>query len=54
MADEAIALDPNQIWFHTNRAHALMMLGREDEAGRSISNIAARPLRVPVRPGTSW
>jgi tetratricopeptide (TPR) repeat protein len=31
-ADGAIAHDPDILWFHTNRAHALMMLGREDEA----------------------
>ena len=31
-ADEAIALAPDEIWLHTNRAHALMFLGRVDEA----------------------
>jgi tetratricopeptide (TPR) repeat protein len=31
-ADEAISLAPDKIVFYTNRAHALMFLGREDEA----------------------
>jgi len=31
-ADEAISLASDKIWFYTNRAHALMFLGREDEA----------------------
>ena len=32
IADEAIALGPGKIWLNSNRAHALMFLGREDEA----------------------
>ena len=32
VADEAIALAPDQIWLYTNKAHALMFLGRTDEA----------------------
>ena len=31
-ADQAISLAPDQIWLYTNRAHALMFLGRIDEA----------------------
>ena len=31
-ADEAIALAPEKIWIYTNRAHALMFLGRVEEA----------------------
>jgi tetratricopeptide (TPR) repeat protein len=31
-ADEAIAVTPDQIWLYTNRAHALMFLGRTEEA----------------------
>ncbi len=31
-ADQAISLEPNKIWLYTNRAHALMFLGRTDEA----------------------
>jgi tetratricopeptide (TPR) repeat protein len=31
-ADQAISLAPAQIWFYSNRAHALMFLGRDDEA----------------------
>jgi tetratricopeptide (TPR) repeat protein len=31
-ADQAIALAPEQIWIQTNRAHALMFLGRVDDA----------------------
>jgi tetratricopeptide (TPR) repeat protein len=30
--DLVISLTPTKIWFHTNRAHALMFLGRVDEA----------------------
>jgi tetratricopeptide (TPR) repeat protein len=32
VADQAIALAPNKIWIYGNRAHALMFLGRADEA----------------------
>ena len=31
-ADQSISLAPDQIWLYTNRAHALMFLGRIDEA----------------------
>jgi tetratricopeptide (TPR) repeat protein len=31
-SDEVIPLAPDEIWLCTNRAHALMFLGREDEA----------------------
>ena len=31
-AEEAISLAPGAIWLYTNRAHALMFLGRVDEA----------------------
>jgi tetratricopeptide (TPR) repeat protein len=31
-ADQSIALAADQIWLYTNRAHALMFLGRTDEA----------------------
>jgi tetratricopeptide (TPR) repeat protein len=31
-ADQAISLAPDKIWLYTNRAHALMFLGRHDEA----------------------
>jgi tetratricopeptide (TPR) repeat protein len=31
-ADQAIAVTPEQTWLYTNRAHALMFLGRTDEA----------------------
>ncbi|HLC08611.1 MAG TPA: tetratricopeptide repeat protein, partial [Methyloceanibacter sp.] len=31
-ADEGISLAPDKIWLYTNRAHALMFLGRVDEA----------------------
>jgi tetratricopeptide (TPR) repeat protein len=32
VAEEAIALAPEKIWLYTNRAHALMFLGRTDQA----------------------
>jgi tetratricopeptide (TPR) repeat protein len=31
-ADQAIALAPSTIWFYSNRAHALMFLGRTEQA----------------------
>jgi len=31
-SDLVISLSPDQIWLHTNRAHALMFLGRVEEA----------------------
>ena len=31
-ADQAISLDPGETWLYANRAHALMFLGRVDEA----------------------
>jgi tetratricopeptide (TPR) repeat protein len=31
-ADEALSLAPGQLWLYTNRAHALMFLGRTGEA----------------------
>jgi tetratricopeptide (TPR) repeat protein len=31
-ADQAIAISPNLTWLYTNRAHALMLLGRVEEA----------------------
>ncbi len=30
--DQAIAIAPDKIWLHANRAHALMFLDRSDEA----------------------
>ena len=32
VADKAISLSPDKIWIYINRAHALMFLGRSDEA----------------------
>jgi tetratricopeptide (TPR) repeat protein len=32
LSDEAIALAPDELWLQTNHAHALMLLGRRDEA----------------------
>ena len=32
ISDEAISLAPEKIWLHMNRSHALMFLGRVDEA----------------------
>ena len=31
-ADQAIAAAPGELWLHAGRAHALMLLGRTDEA----------------------
>jgi tetratricopeptide (TPR) repeat protein len=33
-AEEALALDPSQLWIATNKAHGLMFLGRIEEARR--------------------
>ena len=51
VADQAISLAPNTIWLYTNRAHALMFLGRVDEA-RSIY-LQYRGEKN-VRNGKSW
>ena len=32
LPDQTISLAPDEIWLYTNRAHALMFLGRVDEA----------------------
>ncbi len=56
VADEAITLAPDQIWLHTNRAHALMSSAVRTRRARSISNIAAPracKARSPGRPSSS-
>jgi tetratricopeptide (TPR) repeat protein len=48
-ADQAIALAPDEVWLYANRAHALMFLGREDEARalhlryRGEKNVLGKP-----------
>jgi tetratricopeptide (TPR) repeat protein len=48
-ADWVISLAPDEVWLHTNRAHALMFLGREDEARtlylryRDEKNVLGKP-----------
>ena len=50
VADQAIALAPDQIWLHSNRAHALLFLGRPDEA----RSLYLRYRGKDVRSGTLW
>ncbi len=50
--DQAIAVAPDQIWLHANRAHALMFLGRVDEA-RTLY-LKYRGQTLAERNGTSW
>jgi tetratricopeptide (TPR) repeat protein len=48
-ADQVILFAPDTVWLHTNRAHALMFLGREDEARavylqyRDEKNVLGKP-----------
>jgi tetratricopeptide (TPR) repeat protein len=44
-ADRGIAVTPQQLWMHTNRAHALMFLGRVQEA-RSLYRLYRNERRV--------
>jgi predicted Zn-dependent protease len=50
-ADQAISLAPDEIWLYTNRAHALMFLGRATEA-RAI--YLQYRNRTDVQGGKSW
>jgi len=43
-AAEALRLDPNALWVEANRAHALLFLGRFDEAKAIYLEDAAKPL----------
>ena len=49
-ADEAIALAPDKIWIYTNRAHALMFLGRIDEARALYLQYRGKPNVVGDKP----
>ena len=42
-ADQAISLTPSKLWLYTNRAHALMLLGRTDEARALYLQYSSRP-----------
>jgi hypothetical protein len=50
-ADQAISLAPEEIWLYTNRAHALMFVGRTDEA-RAVY-LKYRGVK-DVQAGRSW
>ena len=50
-ADQAISLAPDKIWLYSNRAHALMFLGRTGEA-RALYLKYRR--ETDVQPGKSW
>jgi tetratricopeptide (TPR) repeat protein len=50
-SDQAIPFAPDSIWLHTNRAHALMLLGREDEARASYLKYQGTK---NVHAGKSW
>jgi len=50
-ADQAISLAPEEIWLYANRAHALMFLGRTDEARALYLKYRGRK---DVSEGKSW
>ena len=50
-ADQAISLTPDKIWLYANRAHALMFLGRTDEARALYLKYRGRE---DVFEGKSW
>jgi tetratricopeptide (TPR) repeat protein len=50
-AEEAIGLSPNQIWINVERAHALMFLGRTDEARAIYLQYRGQK---NVKDSTSW
>jgi eukaryotic-like serine/threonine-protein kinase len=50
-AEEAIGLSPNQIWINAERAHALMFLGRTDEARAIYLQYRGQK---NVKDSTSW
>jgi tetratricopeptide (TPR) repeat protein len=50
-ADQAISLAPDAIWLYTNRAHALMFLGRTDEARTLYLKYSGHK---DVQKGKSW
>ena len=49
-ADQAISLAPEEVWIYTNRAHALMFLGRVEEA----RGLYERYRGQNARPETPW
>jgi tetratricopeptide (TPR) repeat protein len=51
-ADQAISLAPYKIWLYTNREHALMFLGRHDEA--KALYLKYRGQKIPEQDGKSW
>jgi hypothetical protein len=50
-ADQAISLAPDLVWIYTNRAHALMFLGRSDEARAIYVRYRGQ---TGVQDGKSW
>jgi tetratricopeptide (TPR) repeat protein len=50
-AEEAIGLSPSQIWINAERAHALMFLGRSDEARAIYLQYRGQ---TNVKDNTSW
>ena len=51
-AQRALALSPQQIWIATNRAHALMFLGRADEARAVYLEHRGKP--IPEQGNKPW
>jgi tetratricopeptide (TPR) repeat protein len=50
-ADQTIALAPDLVWLYSNRAHALMLLGRTDEARNAYVKYRGEAI---VNDGKSW
>ncbi len=51
-AERALSINAGLLWIETNRAHALLFLGREDEA-RALY-LAHKGRRMPDSPGMVW
>jgi hypothetical protein len=52
VADRAHTLSPNNLWIETNRAHALMFMGRGDEA--KVLYLAHKGQRMSDKDDRSW
>ncbi len=51
-SDRALALDPDQLWIATNRAHALMFLGRAEAARAAFLEHKGKP--IPNNENKPW
>ena len=49
--DQAISIAPEEIWLYANRAHALMFLGRVEEAREVYLRYRGEKMRRMASPG---